>query len=429
MPHFGVISIGDEEVGLVQVQEANFLGLHTIVLDRGPVWYADAVPALWWRQFFEAFVAAFPRRFGRFRRVMPELTENAIHRKLLEDVGLRLAKTEMIGHRSIWVDLSADEGARRAALHQKWRNALSQAQRSDLTVETDTRGEFSSWIVAQYAEDKARRDYPGPSPKLVSLLAEGFFSEGAALILRALKNGEPVAGVLILVHGRSATYQVGWTSEAGRAANATHLLLWSAMGELAAKGIRDFDLGGINPEQAEGVTRFKRAGRRALRARAHLSLKLQPPIIGSSAARPGPIKAAHHGPDRDWVWSAVFHRMKIELAPARRQRACVSSDICSRPADRRTTLCGIIKRATAIVRAKSMPDSGNESASAVPPTGTRALIGTLSGWGCMRARAAKRPARSSACSPMPTMPPQQTLHAGLTHAVRASLCGLQKSEC
>ena len=78
------------------------------------------------------------------------------------------------------------------------------------------------------------------------------------LVLRANLDGEPVAGILIFTHGKSATYQVAWTNEAGREHRAHHLLLWHTILELKERDITWLDAGGINPEHAEGVTRFKR---------------------------------------------------------------------------------------------------------------------------------------------------------------------------
>ena len=66
-------------------------------------------------------------------------------------------------------------------------------------------------------------------------------------------------------------------------------------------------------------------------------------------------------------------------------------------------------RATAIVRTKSSGSSLGWLASGVPSTCTSMLIGTLSGCTGRLASVAIMPTRSSSPSPMPTMPPQQTL--------------------
>lgn len=258
MPKFGLIQRNGEEIGLVQIQEARLLGLHTLVLDRGPLWYAGRADAATWEGFWRWFDGAYPRRFLRYRRLMPEMAENAASRQLLAQTGLTQAAPAQIGHRSLWVDLGAGEDKRLKDLSKGWRSALSKSERSGLTLEVDRTGRYLPWLLHQYAADKAERAYPGPKPKLVRLLSETLIGEGHFFLFRALKNKAPVAACLILGHGRSATYQIGWTGEAGRAANAHHFLLWHAAPTLLEAGILDLDLGGVNPEQAEGVTRFKK---------------------------------------------------------------------------------------------------------------------------------------------------------------------------
>ena len=106
--------------------------------------------------------------------------------------------------------------------------------------------------------------------------------------------------------------------------------------------------------------------------------------------------------------------VKIELAPAMKHKACVASDMLSRPADSRTMLSGMVIRATATVRTNSISSilasgvSASMSPSTVPFTGTSAFTGTLSGWRGRVASAWTKPTRSLRLSPMPTMPPQHT---------------------
>jgi len=63
--------------------------------------------------------------------------------------------------------------------------------------------------------------------------------------------------MLFLIHGRRATYHVGWTSEAGRDNAAHNLILWTAMKELKARGVATLDLGGVNTQSGAGIARFK----------------------------------------------------------------------------------------------------------------------------------------------------------------------------
>ncbi len=88
---------------------------------------------------------------------------------------------------------------------------------------------------------------------------------------------------------------------------------------------------------------------------------------------------------------------KIELAPARKHSACISSLMSSRPADSRTIDAGMAdardRDACARIRARRAPAS---RPSGVPATRTSRLIGTLSGCSGKVASAAIMPTRSVA---------------------------------
>ena len=90
----------------------------------------------------------------------------------------------------------------------------------------------------------------------LSMAANGDKSAGLAVFRADLKR-DAAAGMLFLIHGRRATYHVGWTSEEGRANAAHNLILWTAMKELKARGVAVLDLGGVNTQSGAGIARFK----------------------------------------------------------------------------------------------------------------------------------------------------------------------------
>ncbi len=63
--------------------------------------------------------------------------------------------------------------------------------------------------------------------------------------------------MLVLLHGATATYHMGWANDMGRKSNAHNLLLWRLIEHQKAQGIEKFDLGGINTADLAGITRFK----------------------------------------------------------------------------------------------------------------------------------------------------------------------------
>ena len=145
----------------------------------------------------------------------------------------------------------------RKNLKKNWRGTLNRAERSHLQIEWDVQGHCLPWLLKTYALDRTKKGYDGPSLTMLKALSHTFGRSGNLLIGRAYLDDQPVGAILILCHGRAATYQVGWTSDQGRAQGAQHLLLWNALGVLKERGIDDFDLGGVNDDTAKGVKNFK----------------------------------------------------------------------------------------------------------------------------------------------------------------------------
>ena len=255
MTRFGVIRKNGKNAGVLQIQEIKLFGLlHIVTLDRGPLWFDGYGSPQDWCDFFECFDAAFPKRLGRFRRVMPEtppLEPLDSHLKSLN------FKAKSSGYQSIWLDLRPELQTIRSGLKQKWRNRLNAAEKTDIQIRCDDAHLHIDWLIDQYMEDRRLKKYAGASPKIIRNLFNYSDPRNETLLLRATQNNDTIAAILVFKHGRSATYQIGWSGALGRKTNAHYLLLWSAIESLQNDGIDWFDLGGINLEQAEGVTKFK----------------------------------------------------------------------------------------------------------------------------------------------------------------------------
>ena len=147
----------------------------------------------------------------------------------------------------------------RAALHPKWRNQLKKAERAELDVSASTDAAAFEWLLDRHDEQQGERGFTGPRSDTLSAFRRATRTPGEEChVLVARKLEAPVAGLLLVRHGGTATYVVGWADERGRAANATNLLLWRAVERLKAVGCSWFDLGGIDEVATPGITRFKR---------------------------------------------------------------------------------------------------------------------------------------------------------------------------
>ncbi|MEO0606912.1 MAG: GNAT family N-acetyltransferase [Pseudomonadota bacterium] len=142
----------------------------------------------------------------------------------------------------------------RGALHQKWRNQLKKAESGPLRViDQPLDARKHAWFFeAEREQQKSRgyRAYPA-----AFLLAYAAANKGQARLYTALLGGQPVAAMLILKHGRMATYQAGVTRAEGRKHCAHNLLLWRAMTDLNRKQYAVLDLG--RADLSEGLRRFK----------------------------------------------------------------------------------------------------------------------------------------------------------------------------
>lgn len=163
--------------------------------------------------------------------------------------GIRIAK----GASLAMTDLMSPEDMR-SRLNQKWRNQLKKAEASRLKVEDQPlSAQRHDWFLkAEANQQKSRgyRAYPGGF-----LLAFSAANQAKARLYSANLDGQPVAGMLVLMHGRMATYQAGVTTDSGRSSCAHNLLLWQIMCDLQSRGFSCLDLG--RADLSPGLRRFK----------------------------------------------------------------------------------------------------------------------------------------------------------------------------
>lgn len=254
---WGVIEIDGVRAGMVQMLEAGVLGnlLHGIVIDRGPLWFEGFGSADHLDAFLRTFMKSFPKRIGRKMRFIPEIQPEDSFLRVLQNHKLNQISNQ--GYETIAIDLNQSFESLKADLRKNWRNMLSRAEREKITITWHKDGKTYTDLMRRYALDKAEKGYGGPSIAMMNALAKIYLPQGRAHIGVATKDGKWIGSVLLLIHGSGATYQIGWTSSAGRKIGAQHLLLWEGIQHLKQNGTTYFDLGGVNDDSAKGVKKFK----------------------------------------------------------------------------------------------------------------------------------------------------------------------------
>lgn len=144
----------------------------------------------------------------------------------------------------------------RARMAQRWRNRLNASGRAGLSItEEELPADAKHWLLEAEAAQARARGYRGWPPAFAAAWTRA--NPGAARLLTARAGGAAVAGLVLLLHGQTATWQIGVTSAEGRARHAMNALLWAAMEGAAARGCTRLDLGTLDGVTAPGLARFK----------------------------------------------------------------------------------------------------------------------------------------------------------------------------
>ncbi|MEQ1784590.1 MAG: GNAT family N-acetyltransferase [Hyphomonadaceae bacterium] len=240
-------------VALAQVTARAFALVGKFALcTHGPVW-VGVVSAEEKREAYRLLKSSLPLRWPRLLALTPD-----------EADAPRRLKRVMTGDATVLIDLTKDEAALRADMESSWRNKLSKAERSDLQVQKAgvKPGQYR-WLLEAEQKQRQKRGYRAMPLEMTErwqdAKAEGANGDKSAglVVWRADLKRDAAAGMLFLIHGRRATYHVGWTSDEGRTNAAHNLILWTAMKDLRARGVQVLDLGGVNTQSGAGIARFK----------------------------------------------------------------------------------------------------------------------------------------------------------------------------
>ena len=247
-----LIEYRGQRVGLAQWVLRSFGPVGALALcSRGPLWLADLAPEEK-AEAYHALRKTLPVRGLCLMLVTPEEEAQTSH-------GLKSYKRVMTGYSTVLLDLAGPLDPIRARLDGKWRNRLVAAESSPLSVHRigTNPGQYR-WLLDQEQDQRLNKGLSGlPLTFYEPFIQSRRQPSECVLSLRADLGRDRVAAMMFLIHGQAATYQVGWSNEQGRDLNAHNLLLWRAVTELSARGVRVLDLGGVNTARSAGLARFK----------------------------------------------------------------------------------------------------------------------------------------------------------------------------
>lgn len=218
---------------------------------RGPLWL-QPLDAKDRARVYKAMKQSLPLPGLRFMLVTPEQAAG-------EALGLSPMRRVLSGMSTVMLDLTPSMDELRANLERRWRHRLVTSEGAGLSIQrVGTQPNQFRWLLEAEMAQRGDKGLDGLPPAFFERFALTHAEPSKAMLtLRADVGRDRVAAMMFLIHGRSAVYHIGWTSDKGRDLHAHNLILWKGIEELKARGIRQLDLGGVNTIRSAGIARFK----------------------------------------------------------------------------------------------------------------------------------------------------------------------------
>jgi lipid II:glycine glycyltransferase (peptidoglycan interpeptide bridge formation enzyme) len=162
-------------------------------------------------------------------------------------------------YRTFVLDLTPKLEELRSRLEKKWRNQLTRSEKNNLTVVSGyDSGDYQTFCKL-YSEMRERKAFETTvDADEFGRIQESLAKPHRMRILICQDRGVPVAGLVASAMGDSAIYLLGATSDNGLNSKGAYLLQWTLICWLKERGVKWYDLGGIDPERNPGVYHFKR---------------------------------------------------------------------------------------------------------------------------------------------------------------------------
>jgi GNAT acetyltransferase-like protein len=162
-------------------------------------------------------------------------------------------------YRTFLLDLDPGLEELRKRLDKKWRNQLSRAERNDMRMITGTGvAEFRTFCLL-YNQMRQRKAFETTVDVEEFARIQDDLPESHRMRVSICEDkGVPVAGLVASAMGDSAIYLLGATSDEGLNSKGSYLLQWNLLEWLKEKGMKQYDLGGIDPVGNPGVYSFKK---------------------------------------------------------------------------------------------------------------------------------------------------------------------------
>lgn len=229
----------------------------------GPLWRRHGRPAEWEvvQRMTEAVVGEYAQRRSLLLRIIPACDRGDTAAEMVETLWSRyglLVDPRMPPYRTFRVDLTPSLEEIRRAFVPAWRNKLNGAEKNGLSVIEGTTNDLYAEFRGVYHEMRTRKQFETTvDVEEFGRIQDSLPDALKMQIFLCRKDGKAVNAVVVASVGDTAIYLLGATNDEGMKSKGSHLLHWRAIQWLKARGVRWYDLGGVNLERSPGVYEFK----------------------------------------------------------------------------------------------------------------------------------------------------------------------------
>lgn len=165
----------------------------------------------------------------------------------------------MTGYATVLLDLKQSLPDLKAGFEGKWRNRLNKALANEkIRWHVQASRKRCEWLLGKEQDQREAKKFHGlPTHFVQAYIAAAADHRQAFVVAYAELGKDTIAGMLFLIHGRVASYHMGWADEQGRQLSAHNALLWQTLPYLQTMGVEVLDLGGVNTHDLPGISRFK----------------------------------------------------------------------------------------------------------------------------------------------------------------------------
>jgi hypothetical protein len=220
---------------------------------RGPVWQPDVLPKQR-SAIYKLLRQSLPVPWLKVVLFSPDRSADQVDPA--ETQGLSRVMT---GYATVLLDLKQSLPTLKAGLEGKWRNRLNKALSTEkIRFHVQPSLKRCEWLLGKELDQREAKKFHGLPTNFVQAYVAAAKDQRPAFVVAYAERGKnTVAGMLFLIHGRVASYHMGWADEEGRQLSAHNALLWESLVYLQTLGIEVLDLGGVNTHDLPGISRFK----------------------------------------------------------------------------------------------------------------------------------------------------------------------------